>query len=175
VNEVKRMKAIFAAKLYEVALPVPFKIEAFCEAVAAHRGRPLNLVPMQVDVEGEHPFGLWIATEDEDWVCYQEDTAPLHRDVIVLHETAHMLLGHRSDMVMPLEELAEILPNVKHRAVRTMLARRLYSSQEETDAEQMAMLMIERSSHQHQRTHTCDQWIRRLSEALQSPRERWSA
>jgi len=183
VNEAKRTREIFAGMLREVALPVPFTIEAFCAAIAEYRGRPLTLVPMQVDIDEKHPFGFWIATDVSDVILYQYDTSPLHRDVIVLHETAHMLLGHRSDLTMTAEELAEKLAellgdqlhNVRHAAVHTMLGRRLYSTQDETDAETMATLMVERSSHQHQRSNACDQWIKRLNEALQSPRERWSA
>lgn len=45
-------------------LPVPFTIEAFCEALAAHLGRQIVLCPVDTRTG---PSGLWVATATTDY------------------------------------------------------------------------------------------------------------
>ena len=40
------------------------------------------------------PCGLWLATARADHIFHEAATTPWHRTHIILHEVAHMLLGH---------------------------------------------------------------------------------
>ncbi len=38
--------------------------------------------------------GLWLGTDNADYVFYEARTAPLHREHIILHEIGHVLCDH---------------------------------------------------------------------------------
>ena len=44
------------------------------------------------------PCGLWISVPTAEYVFYDPDTSRLHAEHIVLHELAHMLSGHATDL-----------------------------------------------------------------------------
>lgn len=75
-------------------IPTPFDIEVLCEQLGRERGRPIRLLPM--DLPAGTPSGLLVAMGDADYVLYEQRTAPMHRNLIVLHEVGHALLplGH---------------------------------------------------------------------------------
>lgn len=69
-----------------------FNIEDFQHHVAVRRGRPLEVryVPLAPEL-----FGFWFPTEHTDYVAINAKLHPAHRIHTLLHELAHMLLGHR--------------------------------------------------------------------------------
>ncbi|MCP3758898.1 hypothetical protein [Streptomyces sp. TBY4] len=76
-----------------LSIPTPFDLEAFCEAVAEDRGRPLFLQQLD-DSNPDLPCGLWMSLDAFDLVFYQPAASAILRRQIVLHEISHMLLGH---------------------------------------------------------------------------------
>jgi 1,6-anhydro-N-acetylmuramate kinase len=53
-------------------------------------------------------YGMWIAGPSFDFVFFEQETARVHQDHIIMHELAHMLLGHKTATIS--EELqAELL------------------------------------------------------------------
>lgn len=78
----------------EIEIPRPFDLDAFCTRLAARRGRPLRLVPLEGVPDAATPCGVWVATRNADLIFYEPATSSVHKLQIVLHEVAHMLLGH---------------------------------------------------------------------------------
>lgn len=76
-----------------------FEIEDFQRHIAKRRTRPLSVryVPLAPEL-----FGFWYPTANTDYIAVNTNLHPAHRIHTLLHEIAHMLLGHRG---MDLREL----------------------------------------------------------------------
>ncbi len=125
-------------------LPAPFSVDALCERIGAERDRPIRRLPM--DLPDAAPFGLLVSVDDADYVIYEQRTTRLHRDHILLHELAHVLLRHEATPVLADEAAQLLLPHLDPALVRRMLARTHYSAVEEQQAELVASLILERAS-----------------------------
>jgi hypothetical protein len=91
------------------------------------------------------PCGMWIATDEADYIFHEEGTTPFHKTHIVLHEIAHMLLDHRDGGAW--QDLARLLaPDVDPGLARLILGRTAYTTVEEREAETLASLIFEKSS-----------------------------
>src|ERR1051326_8470339 len=76
-----------------IALPDPFDLDRFLAAVGADRGRPIVVVDYPLRPAGL--TGLVVALDDVDYVVVTDRAgAGWQRLQIVLHEVAHLLLGH---------------------------------------------------------------------------------
>ncbi|GAA4933030.1 hypothetical protein ACFPM3_04240 [Streptomyces coeruleoprunus] len=125
--------------LGQLALPQPFAIETLCAHLSAHRRRPLHLHPLPLQAAASGACGLWIATDTDDHIFYEQRTARSHQEHIVLHEIGHMLFNHHAtaDAGPPGGLLADLSP----RLVRRILARTNYSTRQEQEAEMLATLI----------------------------------
>ncbi len=65
--------------------------------VAAHRGRPIVMMPMPLPAEA--PSGMWVSTETNDYLIYPAETTPTRRTAVICHEVGHMLMGHDPGLV----------------------------------------------------------------------------
>lgn len=157
------------AHLRDLVLPRPFSVPALCEAVARHRGRPLRLLPLPEPASESSPYGAWVQTGTADFILHEQDTSSTHRDQIVLHEIAHMLLGHEADAVMDAGTARRVLPDLDPAAVSLMLSRHAYSSAEERQAEMLASLILERSTDDLSPPAAADDVLGRLGDALRHP------
>lgn len=83
-----------AAALSRLTIPHPFDLGSFSEGIAEQRGRPLLLLPLEGPPDPELPCGMWIGLDEADLVFYDASAADFLKVHIVLHEIAHMLLGH---------------------------------------------------------------------------------
>lgn len=90
----KRRNGECAAVVDQLLIPQPFDLEAFCEAIAAQRGRPLVLLPLDGPPDPELPCGIWLGLDVADIIFYDASAAEILKLQIVLHEISHMLLGH---------------------------------------------------------------------------------
>ena len=126
-----------------LTLPVPFELRAFCDRVAASRGRPIELRPVVTDAG---PWGLWAASDSTDYIFYESDTSPLHQEHIVLHEVSHLICGHRPVPATEEDLLGELFPDLSPDTVRRVLGRITYSRAEEREAEMLASVILERIS-----------------------------
>lgn len=127
-------------------MPVPFDARALCERVAARRGRPIRLVPM----DGRAGVcGLWVATDTTDLFFYERVTTPPHQEHIILHELGHLLCDHhhasstRGPALGPAFE--QLLPSLDPQMVHRILGRAGYTSEEEREAELLASLIRQRA------------------------------
>ncbi|MFG2296362.1 hypothetical protein [Streptomyces sp. NPDC048603] len=125
--------------LGQLNLPHPFAIETLCAHLSAHRGRPLHLHPLPDQAAVAGACGLWIATDTDDHIFYEQRTARSHREHIVLHEIGHMLLDHHATTGSGLP--GGLFGDLSPRLVRRMLARANYSTRQEQEAEMLASLI----------------------------------
>src|SRR5687767_10750297 len=89
----KALRKRCEARLSELELYSHFDARAFCDALAARRGRPILVCPVASQAG---PCGLWIGTPSADYIFFERDTSRLHQEHIILHEASHILCGHRS-------------------------------------------------------------------------------
>ncbi|MEU9158878.1 hypothetical protein AB0D29_01125 [Streptomyces sp. NPDC048424] len=78
----------------ELIIPQPFNLEVFCANISAQRGRPLLVLPLDGPADTDLPCGIWVGLDTADLVFYEAGAADILKIQIVLHEVAHMLLGH---------------------------------------------------------------------------------
>ena len=135
-----------------VSLPEPFDAGDFVAALAAERGRPIELMPVSAP-EGA-PCGLLMSTERADYILYPTNTTALHRRHILLHEVGHLLCGHvgadagadGAAIGAAIDAAAgrQLMPNLSAELVRRVLGRTTYSEVEEREAELVASLLAQR-------------------------------
>src|SRR5690606_32015179 len=90
----KKRRARCEAVADALDLPRPFDLDVLCERIAAQRGRPLRLIPLEGAPDASLPCGVWVATRSSDLIFYEPATSALRKLQIVLHELAHVRLGH---------------------------------------------------------------------------------
>ncbi|MFE9773535.1 ParH-like protein [Streptomyces sp. NPDC005931] len=130
----------------QVDVPAPYDVNALCDALERIRQREISLVPMAMPTRPGSPCGLWIATDDIDYILYQKNTSKAHGGHIVRHEAGHMLLGHSSAPAHRDEVAQLLMPSLSAALVRTVLGRTVYSSHEERAAEMVASQFAIRAS-----------------------------
>ncbi len=97
-------------------------------------------LPEQVAATGA--CGLWLGTEEADYVFYEARTAPVHREHIILHEIGHVLCDHHR-IVTDGDDgpAARLLGDPHPGLVRRLMARTSYTTTEEQEAEMIASLI----------------------------------
>jgi hypothetical protein len=129
-----------AAIIAELDIPEPFDLGQFLASLVIQRNKLIYLHPFRSGPGV--PCGLWIGTAEADHVFHEEGTTPWHKTHIVLHEIAHMLLGHDGG-TRAWHGLARLLaPDVDPALVRLVLGRSAYTSTEEREAETLASLIL---------------------------------
>ncbi|MCC9738435.1 hypothetical protein [Streptomyces sp. MNU89] len=126
--------------LDQLALPRPFSIEPLCAHLSARRRRPLHLHPLPPQAAAAGACGLWVATDTDDHIFYEQRTARSHQEHIVLHEIGHMLFNHHA-VTDTAGSPGGLLGDLSPRLVRRILARANYSTRQEQEAEMLATLI----------------------------------
>ncbi|MEV6651990.1 hypothetical protein [Streptomyces sp. NPDC051219] len=165
-----RRRARCEAVAATLDIPRPFDLDVLCARIAAQRGRPLRLVALEGAPDGSMPCGVWVATSTADLIFYEPATSALHKLQIVLHELAHLLLGHGApDAEQPayagrllgegagtgnpgtenastenLDEDDDLDLDLDLEQVLHILGRTSYSDGEEKDAELLATILSDR-------------------------------
>jgi hypothetical protein len=136
-------KGRHAAIVGDLDMPVPFDLGQFVAGLERERHRPIRL--RSFSSGAGVPSGLWIGTADADYVYHETGTSPFHATHIVLHELAHMLLGHRHTAAW--DRLISLLaPDVDQALVQLILGRSAYGTAEEREAETLASLILSSTS-----------------------------
>jgi hypothetical protein len=132
----------------ELAGPGPTTIDGFVQRLAERRGRPIVRVPARLG--GQVACGLFVSTDDVDYIIHEVGVTPLHANHIAAHEVSHLVLGHYGSESAPMtaESLARtLLPAVDPGTIRALFGRTIYDEWQEQDAETFAsVLMVESSS-----------------------------
>jgi hypothetical protein len=140
-----RVRRRCRARLRQLTLPEPFDLTELCRSVSISRGQPLHVRGIPGPSSRGRPCGIWIATDDDDWIFVDQQTSPLHRQHIVLHELAHMLCGHAAGDLPENDMLRRLFPDLSPAMVRTVLSRTSYQSEPEREAEVLASLILARA------------------------------
>lgn len=135
------LRTRYEARVRALELPTPFSAYAFCELLAARRGRPILLQPI---TSRASPCGLWVATSTTDYIFYEQETSRLHQEHIILHEACHILCAHHSTSIAEAELPRLLFPDLCPETVRRVLRRATYSTRDEREAELLASLILER-------------------------------
>jgi hypothetical protein len=127
-----------------VPLPRPFTADEFCARLARTRGRPIHLLPW--DTTGAMvPCGLWVSTDRADYIIYEQATTEILRQHIILHEVAHLVLGHAG--ALDLGVATDVFDVLDPSMVRRVLGRTsAYDADEEREAEVLASLIGEQAA-----------------------------
>lgn len=142
VNDLPALRRRCAARLRDLELPLPFDLTRFCALVAERRGRPLHVRPVAA---GLGPHGFWAATTTADYIFYAEETSPLHRLHIILHELSHIVCDHRPPRLEDVSFPSDLVSDLDPETVRLLLQRAAYSTEEEREAEVLATVLLERA------------------------------
>jgi hypothetical protein len=125
--------------LRDLDVDTPLDVHDLCLKLAAHRGRPIELVPYPLPVPGA--FGLWITFADADRILYQQHTTAAHQDHIILHEIGHMISDHSAEDGAT--GLAVLFPDIPAEVIRNALRRDGYGPVAEREAEMVATVIKE--------------------------------
>lgn len=139
----KQIRRRCEARVAALDIPAPFDTRAFCEAVAHQRGRPIRLMPATFP-RGQ--YGLIFRQPDAEIICYEQQTSPLHQEHIILHELCHLICGHQLPDVTEREQRPEMFSLLSDAAMKHMLQRNGYSTEEEREVELLASLILERAA-----------------------------
>jgi hypothetical protein len=131
-----------AAILRDLGVDRSLTLEELRARVEELRGRPLVLRELPEQAAATGACGLWLGTEDADYVFYETRTAPLHQEHIILHEIGHVLCDHHRSFTDDGERSAGRLQEAPTpRLVRRLMARTSYTTIEEQEAEMIASLI----------------------------------
>lgn len=131
------------ALLQTLELPAPFDLRALCDAVEMKRRRPIVLLPVSGMAKA---YGLWIAYPDVDVIFYTEDTSPLHRLHIIVHELSHLICDHQPVSMDDQDYLQLLCPDLFPNVFRRLLPRATYGASEDREAEVLASLILTRTN-----------------------------
>lgn len=122
-------------------LPSRLNLELVVRAVEAIRGRRIRIRATEKLV-GTSICGLWLPGKRHEWVFHPPTPWELQRQQFVLHELAHMILGHDAHPGAG-ALLHEGLQHLSPELIRKALMRTEFRTLEEATAEYLADLLAE--------------------------------
>jgi hypothetical protein len=131
-----------AVIIRDLEIPVPFDLGLFVAWLERRRGRGIRLCPFRSGAG--MPCGFWIGTAEADLIYYERATSAFHQTHIVMHEIAHMLLGHRGRAPAWQGVARVFAPDLDPALIRLILGRGTYSAREEEEAETLASFILQR-------------------------------
>ncbi|MFE3325907.1 toxin [Streptomyces sp. NPDC059176] len=137
----KELRRYCADIVKSLDIPERADVNVLCDRMEELRGRPISLMELPMPTGVGKPCGLWLSTDDVDYIGYQKFTTQAHQQHIIRHELGHMMCGHEAAPVMPDEVIRLLMPRLAPDLVRSVLGRTQYSNEEERAAELVASLM----------------------------------
>ncbi|MGP3634032.1 ImmA/IrrE family metallo-endopeptidase [Streptomyces sp. 24-1644] len=128
-------------RVRDLGLPVDttLTIEQLCEHVGRGRGRPVQLVSLELPLGSPH--GLWVSTESREYVVFEERLAPVHQRQVILHEIGHIVCDHAASPALAAEDAGLLLPSLSPDLVQRVLGREHGQSDAEIEAELVGSLI----------------------------------
>lgn len=112
-----------------------FTFADLLRSMQEHRRRTLRIVELPELGDGDGLCAVWLIGESEDLVLHARTDSVLHRQQFILHELAHMLLGHDRD---DCDGTDALLPDIPLHTRMRLLARGDLDSESEIAAEVVA-------------------------------------
>ncbi|WP_295689329.1 hypothetical protein [uncultured Brevibacterium sp.] len=119
-----------------ITLPDSFTLDDIVSAIEQRRDTTIKILEFPEIKPEDGLFGIWLNTKFGDYVLHAPAPSELHRQQIILHELAHMILGH--DLAVGKSSASELFPDLPENAVVRTLARGHDDNQLERDAESLA-------------------------------------
>ena len=119
-------------------LSVPHQLtldELICR-VEDERGTAIVVKPVEGLSSGQLS-GLWMAMPAIDLILHADTASVLHREQIILHELAHMVLGHEK-LMEDTKHAGSLMPDLDPELVSRVLARCEHGEEHEIVAEALA-------------------------------------
>ncbi|MEW1974619.1 hypothetical protein AB0301_05985 [Microbacterium profundi] len=113
-----------------------FTLDDILNAVQNRRQRRLRIVELANLNTSDGICALWLVTDTGDYVLHAHSDSALHRQQFVLHEFAHMILGHDDADDCPAEDV--LLPNIPPYTRGRLLKRQDIACETEIAAEFLA-------------------------------------
>lgn len=137
----RRLRSVLAG--LDQHVPVPWSIDGLVANLAAARGRPIRLVDWDFPGTANAASGLWIPTDEADYIFYDRRATVRGREQIVGHELGHLLLEHIPRLADAPPGLLEALaPSVSPELARRFLLRSGYGTREEAAAEEFGTRLV---------------------------------
>jgi len=125
-----------SAAVAELRLGSSFTLEHLLQAVQQRRHRRLRVVELAELDTRDGICALWLVTDTEDFVLHARSDSTLHRQQFVLHEFAHMILGHTEGDDCTAGDV--LLPDIPAATRGRLLKRQDLDSETEIAAESLA-------------------------------------
>ena len=119
-----------------ITLPDSFTLDDIVSAIEQRRDTTIKIIEFPEIKPEDGLFGIWLNTKFGDYVLHAPAPSELHRQQIILHELAHMILDH--DLAVGHSSASKLFPDLPENAVIRTLARGHDDSQLERDAESLA-------------------------------------
>ncbi|MFC5930351.1 ImmA/IrrE family metallo-endopeptidase [Cryobacterium melibiosiphilum] len=125
-----------SAAVDELALGETFTFDELVAAVQRRRQRRLRIVELTDLSDHNGLCAVLLTTDAEDLIVHARSDSVLHRQQFVLHELAHMILGHEIDDDSDGPDF--LLPDIPAETRRRLLRRQNLDTGEEVLAEIIA-------------------------------------
>ncbi|CDP87222.1 MULTISPECIES: hypothetical protein [Mycolicibacterium] len=130
-------------------IPVPWDREAFVQAIADMRGRPITVIATETAFLSHSLCGVWLEREHDDVILHERDASDFRVHQVVCHQIGHMVLGHHSsgarsyvcDMLVE-SALRHALPDLAPELVKTAPGSNDYGDEQEHEADLFALLLM---------------------------------
>lgn len=131
------------AARHRIGLRDSLTIEGVHRYLEQERGRPIVIQSMAGTGADRQICGLWIETEDTDYIFHAYAASELHRRQILLHEYSHILM-HHNEQDMSDQAVTALFPDLDVGTVARALSRSSVTNVMEAEAEALAdMLAME--------------------------------
>lgn len=117
-------------------------MDGFLMALSTQRERPITILDLPGDVSSSTVYGAWLPTDDTDYIFVAEHLSGVHRQHVVLHELAHMVLNHR-----PSNDASPLFDGVSPELADRLLARHEHGDSQERQAELFASRLMAAADH----------------------------
>lgn len=130
------IEQIASAAVAGLHLGDTFRFDDLIQAVQTRRRRRLRVVALAELDTSDGICAVWAAKESEDLILHAHTDSALHRQQFVLHEIAHMILGHCERDDFPTDDA--LLPDIPPYTRARLLKRHDLDSPDEIAAESLA-------------------------------------
>ena len=125
-----------SAAVADLQLGHTFTLDDLIHAIQARRQRTLRVHELQDLDTSDGLCAIWLIGETQDVVLHAPSDSALHRQQFVLHEFAHMILGHCEGQDCAAEDV--LLPNIPPYTRGRLLKRQDIDCETEIAAESLA-------------------------------------